>query len=148
VTADARRRWSPNGCRFNRRFLVGDCHIPECICCMARPIVLWPETDVAIWVATFVIVAERVALKALRFPLNQTLTLIRLHFSLAQMRPPSEGIHGGRGSSTVEPRSVTPGAYAPRAHLPSCSMLPELWRNHAVCALPRKNWRLAGIADV
>jgi hypothetical protein len=27
---------------------------------VARPIVLWPETDVAVWVATLVIVAERV----------------------------------------------------------------------------------------
>jgi hypothetical protein len=41
VSAHARRRWSPKGCRFNRRLLVSDCHIPECICRMARPIVFW-----------------------------------------------------------------------------------------------------------
>jgi hypothetical protein len=41
MTAHARRRRSPNGHGFNRRLLVSDCHIPECICRMARPIVFW-----------------------------------------------------------------------------------------------------------
>lgn len=48
----------------------------------------------------------------------------------------------------VEPRNVRLGTYASRARLPSCSILSELWRNHAVYAFSRKDWRIAGIADV
>jgi hypothetical protein len=59
VSAHARWSWSPNGCRFNRRFLVSDCHIPECICRMARPIMFWAQTDTALLDLTLVIVAER-----------------------------------------------------------------------------------------
>jgi hypothetical protein len=36
MTADARRRGPPNGSRFNRRFLIADCQIPETVCAMWR----------------------------------------------------------------------------------------------------------------
>src|SRR5262249_55252680 len=51
----------------NRRLLVSDCHIPECICRMARPIVFWAQTDAALLVLTLVVVAERIASSFSRF---------------------------------------------------------------------------------
>src|SRR5215831_18485202 len=47
--------------------LLSDCHIPECICRMARPIVFWAQTDTALLVLTLVIVAKRVASSFSRF---------------------------------------------------------------------------------
>ena len=41
VSADAWGWRSPNPPGISRRLLVSDCHIPECICRMARPIVFW-----------------------------------------------------------------------------------------------------------
>src|SRR5215468_4563596 len=67
VSADAWGWWSPNPPGINRRFLVSDCHIPECICRMARPIVFWAQTDTALLVLTLVIVAKRVASSFSRF---------------------------------------------------------------------------------
>src|SRR6516164_9581838 len=61
VSAHARRSGSPNPPGISRRLLVSDCHIPECICRMARPIVFWAQTDTALLVLTLVVVAERIA---------------------------------------------------------------------------------------
>src|SRR5215467_8630729 len=61
VSADAWGWRSPNPPGISRRLLVSDCHIPECICRMARPIVFWAQTDTALLVLTLVVVAERVA---------------------------------------------------------------------------------------
>src|SRR5215470_11270216 len=52
---------SPNPPGISRRLLVSDCHIPECICRMARPIMFWAQTDTALLVLTLVVVAERIA---------------------------------------------------------------------------------------
>src|SRR5262249_13413792 len=52
---------SPNPPEINRRLLVSDCHIPECICRMARPIMFWAQTDTALLVLALVVVAERIA---------------------------------------------------------------------------------------
>src|SRR5215468_3353703 len=51
----------PNPPGISRRLLVSDCHIPECICRIARPIVFWAQTDTALLVLALVIVAKRVA---------------------------------------------------------------------------------------
>src|SRR5262249_22842268 len=67
VSADAWGWRSPNPPGINRRLLVSDRHIPECICRMARPIVFWAQTDTALLVLTLVIVAKRVASSFSRF---------------------------------------------------------------------------------
>src|SRR5215831_10294707 len=61
VSADAWGWRSPNPPGISRRLLVSDCHIPECVCRMARPIMFWAQTDTALLVLTLVIVAKRVA---------------------------------------------------------------------------------------
>src|SRR6516225_10362062 len=61
VSADAWGWRSPNPSGISRRLLVSDCHIPECICRMARPIMFWAQPDTALLVLALVIVAKRVA---------------------------------------------------------------------------------------
>src|SRR6516164_10808481 len=61
VSADAWGWRSPNPPGISRRLLVSDCHIPECICRMARPIVFRAKTDAALLVLTLMVVAERIA---------------------------------------------------------------------------------------
>ena len=61
VSADAWGWRSPNPPGINRRLLVRDCQIPECIGRMARPIVFWAQTDTALLVLALVIVAQRIA---------------------------------------------------------------------------------------
>src|SRR5262249_25246001 len=61
VSADAWGRRSPNPPRISRRLLVSDCHIPECVCRMARPIVFRAQTDTALLVLTLVVITERIA---------------------------------------------------------------------------------------
>src|SRR6516225_5980275 len=61
VSADAWGWRSPNPPGISRRLLVSDCHIPECICRVARPIVFWAQTDAALLVLTLVVIAKRVA---------------------------------------------------------------------------------------
>ena len=61
VSADAWGWRSPNPPGISRRLLIRDCHIPECIRRMARPIMFWAETDTARLVLTLVVVADRIA---------------------------------------------------------------------------------------
>src|SRR5215468_9471668 len=61
VSADAWGWRSPNPPGISRRLLVSDCHIPECVCRMARPIVFWAQTDTALLVLTLVVIAKRIA---------------------------------------------------------------------------------------
>jgi len=61
VSADAWGWRSPHPPGISRRLLVRDCHITECICRVARPVVIRAKTDAALLVLTLVVIAERIA---------------------------------------------------------------------------------------
>jgi hypothetical protein len=47
-----RLRRSPDSHRFYRRLFLNDCHIPECICRITRPIVFWTQNHITLLILT------------------------------------------------------------------------------------------------
>ena len=88
---------------------------------MARPIVLWPETDVAVWVATFVIVAERVTPRLSR----------RLIEPAAEKHSPSRfyAHHRGAGSGILDRGAALEASFGP---VVGVTLAGDVVRRHAV----------------